>query len=106
MTATLPIVVCGWGGVPAAAAPDASASNQIVLKEASSDRVAAWSDTEVRTWLTSLSPALASYGDVFATAGVTGKTLLTLQDADLEAMGVANRVHRVRMLKEINRLRE
>ncbi len=82
------------------------ASNQIVIKETSSDRVAAWSDTEVRTWLTSLSPALASYADVFAAGAVDGKALLKLQDDSLEALGVTNRVHRVRMLKEINRLRE
>ena len=79
-------------------------SNQVVVKETSTDRVAGWSDTEVRTWLSSLAPALASYSDAFASASVTGKELLTLQDADLEAMGVSSRVHRVRLLKEINRL--
>lgn len=64
-----------------------------------------WSVSEVGEWLTSVSPAMRSYVAPFAAASVDGPTLLTYQDADLEALGVSKN-HRGRLLKALSKLRK
>lgn len=64
-----------------------------------------WSQVEVCKWLKRHIPqAQAVYADLFSKHDITGKTLLALNDAKLQKIGVGDADHRSNILNEILKL--
>ena len=70
-------------------------------------RVAAesWDEKQVRAWVANLHPSFKKYGNAFVDSAVNGALLLTLQESDLETMGIDNALHRKRIVVAIDELK-
>ena len=66
--------------------------------------IAQWRVAEVGSWLQHV--GMHDYRPLFETAAVTGKVLLGLDAAGLEALGLSNRAHRTILLNRIETLRK
>lgn len=63
-----------------------------------------WGEKEVGGWVLSLGPAFAGYAEAFEKNGVNGLALRTITEPLLDDLGISSRLHRHRILAEINRL--
>ena len=104
-TATANTEACEIGSAPPAASQhhqqqSALQTEQPLLITASS------STQQVADWLTSIGPKYAVYGAEFMHNGVNGRELLNKDfgDDELVEFGVKSKVHRKRILREIQRL--
>ena len=85
---------------PATPTPSPSSSSE----QQSTHCVSAWGVAEVLDWLNSF-PQLARHAPAFEEIGVDGSMLLAVNDADLkEDLHVTVRLHRVKILNEVQRL--
>jgi len=71
-------------------------------------RAVDWTEKEVAEWLGSIGNVFVKYGDSFINNGINGEELLNddFGDAELKEFGVTSKVHRKRILRELNKLSE
>lgn len=63
-----------------------------------------WDEYKVKEWVANIHPQFKKYGSLMITNAVSGPVLVSLSDADLNAMGIDNPMHRRRILAEIKQL--
>ncbi|MES1908718.1 MAG: hypothetical protein MHM6MM_001596 [Cercozoa sp. M6MM] len=65
-----------------------------------------WSVEDVGKWLCALGKAFAAYVPAFEDSGVDGEVLMDMDDAMLQELDVSKRVHRVKILKVLDKMRD